>query len=417
MSIITPQDALQRITAQSAMRKAKGKPIEFIRTTGFYGNVFLFQRGDEGIVAPADDSLDPVIADFPKGNVNEMPEVCEQWIQSYDDEINYLQEPDYLIEENGESLLLPINPIKPHNSPNNQSTDSPNRQTIPNLVKATWSQDSPYNDRLSFPGLSQKCLVGCIAVTIGQIMHYWGTRGYHRGCTKTTQYKWSDNGITVEALPPITCFDYKHLTSGKPKTAEEILAVSTLLEYIGKAVQLKYSPTGTGGKMSIYLKMMRERLRLGKNLRSINADSMGIKAFEEAIYQELAQGQPVAMRGVAEVGGHSFVCSGYNADSDMFWFNWGWGGKCNGYYKMTALNPKAKHSFNSNKAAVIGIKPEYILGDANNDGEISVNDVMTINDNILNGKYDEKSDINADGTVSLADTMLVIDQILGKQNI
>ena len=227
-------------------------------------------------------------------------------------------------------------------------------------------------------------------------------------------------------LPPIACFDYKNMTAGMPETKEQIEAVSTLLEYVGKAVQLNYSPSGTGGKISIYTKMMRDRLRLGSTIHSINADSIGCTAFEDVIYKELAEGRPVAMRGTGSAGAHSFICDGYmntlpagegQGGAGLFHFNWGWGGSYNGWYAMNALSPKAKYSFNSKKAAVVGIQPEYILGDIDDDGKISVSDAVKINECILNGQYNEKADVNHDGKVSIADTMQVIDQIMGKENL
>lgn len=395
---ISPQEALQRILGQSTKRKAKGTQIEFIRKFGRNGNVYLFQKGREWIAAPAENSLQPVIADCTEADfTTELPTVCEDWLHSYDDEISFIQGGEYLIEDEFEMWA--------------------GRKDVPALVKATWSQDAPYNDKLLFPENPKKCMVGCVAVTIGQIMQYWGTKGYHRGCTATTKYRWSKSDITVMPLPPIACFDYKNMTAGMPETKEQIEAVSTLLEYVGKAVQLNYSPSGTGGKISIYTKMMRDRLRLGKQIRSINADSIGPGSFEDAIYKELAEGRPVAMRGTGEAGAHSFICDGYRADADLFHFNWGWGGNYNGWYAMSALTLRAKHSFNSKKAAVIGIKPDYILGDIDGDGKISVSDAVKINESILNGQYNEKADVNHDGKVSIADTMQVIDHIMGKENL
>lgn len=324
---------------------------------------------------------------------SDLPPVVEGWLQDYASEVTYHQGGDYIIEDTPAETAV-------------------SRMTIPAMVKAKWNQLAPYNDRLKFPEYSDKCMVGCVAVTIGQIMQYWGSRDYKRGCTATSLYKWSSGKVTVQPLPPITCFDYDHLTPSTPKTKEEIAAVSTMLEYIGKAVKLNYSPTGTGGYMSIYAPLLTSRLRLGKTITIISASTLGVDAFAQRIYEDLIQGRPVAMRGSGSAGAHSFLCDGYDASSDRYHFNWGWGGKYNGYFALIALNPRSGYTFNSNKQAVVGIQPEYKLFDANGDGDISLADVMTVNDNIMAGTYDEKSDVNSDGKVSMADTDQVVSQIL-----
>ncbi|WP_329905580.1 C10 family peptidase [Porphyromonas pogonae] len=61
------------------------------------------------------------------------------------------------------------------------------------------------------------------------------------------------------------------------------------------------------------------------------------------VKSELDAGRPVQYAGMGREGGHSFVCYGYKTDG-YFHFNWGWGGKLYGYFKLTALNPIDKDS-------------------------------------------------------------------------
>lgn len=411
MPHINPNEALQRINAQTSQaapetrKRAKATPIEYVRT--IENNLYLFQRGKEGIIAPADDTLQPIIADCQQADFQSaLPTVCEEWLIAYSTEITDYQIGCGIIEEEESSTAATVGYAA--------TSLQPQRQDIPYLVKTKWSQEAPYNKNLKFAAYSEKCLVGCVAVTIGQLLHYWGTKGFHRGCTATTKYKYTNSPVTVEALPPITHFDYPNLNTSTPKTKEQISAVATLLEYAGKACQLKYSPTGTGGYMPTYSKMMRTRLRMGQNISCIAANMIGMQEFDEKIYNELAHGRPVAMSGVSVYGGHSFICDGYRSDTDMYHFNWGWGGSYNGWYAMSALTPKEKYAFDTNKKAVIGIKPDYALGDTNADGDVTIADIANINSSILQNKYSEAADINHDGTVSVTDTMLLIDHILGK---
>ena len=43
--------------------------------------------------------------------------------------------------------------------------------------------------------------------------------------------------------------------------------------------------------------------------------------------------------GASNTGGHAFVCDGYS--EGYFHFNWGWGGMSDGYFLLTALDPRS----------------------------------------------------------------------------
>lgn len=58
-------------------------------------------------------------------------------------------------------------------------------------------------------------------------------------------------------------------------------------------------------------------------------------------------------------GGHAFICDGF--DEPYFHVNWGWGGSHNGYFTLSAMNP-GPYSFNSEQAAIIGIRGPHLPG-------------------------------------------------------
>ena len=60
------------------------------------------------------------------------------------------------------------------------------------------------------------------------------------------------------------------------------------------------------------------------------------------------------------------------------------------------------------------MKPDYELGDMNNDNVININDVMNLIQAIIDKKTDVKYDINSDNKVNEEDASLLIDYILGK---
>lgn len=408
MARITPTEALQRASSAemqgmrlSAAKSKKAIITEYVRDVD--SNVYLFKKGKEGLILPAFDEATPILGEAEQANFSvELPPHVEAWLKVYADEMDWQAKLPVLIEDVPES----DEPQKP--------SVGEARKTIAYMVKTKWSQGTPYNKHLNFG--DGCCKVGCPAVMVGQLMHYWGTKGYRRGCTATTDYYWQGERYKVKALPPITMFDYANLTTGKPKTAEQIEAVATMLEHIGKAIKSNFDIDATWAQTDVFPPLMVSRLRLGKAIREIRPAKIGDAQFEEAIYQELLAGRPVGVWGTGDTNGcHAFVCDGYNATTKKFHFNFGWGGPYDGHYAMSAINLTTARNYNNRKGAIIGIQPEYKLGDANRDGKVDITDAMAVIDHALDGTFDEAADINGDGKVTVADHTPIVNHILGKE--
>lgn len=414
MARITPQEALQRVSSatQQGMRLVASKTkksviTEYVRDVD--SNVYLFRKGKEGLVLPAFDEVTPILGEAEQADFSvELPHHIQSWLSGYAEEMDLWENRLIVYDDEGNEIVAAAD-----DSGDAQGAEA--KKDIAAMIKTAWAQTAPYNCKL--PQIDGKtCLVGCPAVTLGQLMYYWAKRGYRRGCTSTQQYRYGTDGVIVKALSPVTVFDYGNMSTGKPATAVQKEAVGTLLEYCGKALLMRYGVASSGVSPSTYLPLVQSRLRMGK-AKTIYADKMGEAAFADAIYAELAKGNPVAMGGYHANGGHSFICDGYRAKDNKFHFNWGWGGRYNGHYAMTALNPTSGNTYNLDKAAYTNIRPEYILGDANRDGKVNITDVMTAVDDVLEGKFDEAADVNSDGKVTVADSQRIVDHVLGREGL
>lgn len=394
MAKITADEALQRLS--SSKRKAKGKPnMEFVRAIGERDdNLYLFRQGESGIITTSDSELKPIVGESEDADfTQELPPCLEDWLDDYAREVEWWQNVGCTIVE--EEQMLAAN----------------GRISVSPMIDSKWGQKEPYNDHLIFNGA--RCMTGCGATAAAQIMRYWAKRGYKRGCMPVSGYTTKRNKYVIEPLQNVTVFDYDNMPATKPKTDVQKKAVATLLEYVSKGFCSDYTPGGTGTYASKVAVLLKKLFRMGSKIRMIYA-STGAAAFEETIYNELANGRPLLMAGSGSAGRHVFICDGYDAATDRYHFNWGWDGRYNGYFAMTSLNPWS-YTFNSSKTATIGIQPEYAWCDVNKDGEISLSDVMQVSDDILNNKYEESADVNNDGDVSLTDAMTIIDEILNKK--
>lgn len=411
MARITPQEALQRASSanQQGMRLAASKTkksiiTEYVRDVD--SNVYLFKKGKEGLILPAFDEVTPILGETEQADFSvELPPHVEAWFSGYAEEMDWL--------ENGHRLILL------ENNEEDKPTANEPKKDVPYLVKTKWGQYAPFNAKLVFDG--KVMLVGCPAVMVGQLMHYWGTKGYRRGCTATLKYQWK-GGPVIPATPALTKFDYANLPLTKSCTAVQKEAVSAMLQKIGYAFLTEYSESASGAYTTDITKYMQTRLRLGSTIKYISCESMGLQAFVNAIYNELANGRPCGFYAKhsangAISGSHVFICDGYRAKDDKFHFNFGCTGSYDGYYAMSALNLTKTDNYTADKRAWIGIQPEYKLGDANRDGEINITDVMTTINHSLKGTYDEAADINSDGKVTVADHTPIVNHILHKDTL
>lgn len=393
---------MQRISSaqqqgmMAAPAKNKKSTPKFVRALN--DNVYLFNQGKGGIVTPAYAEITPLLGEFDEGN-DDMPPAMEDWLTGYAAEMEWYAN-DCLVDE------------EPQDEGGAAATET--RKNIAYMCKATWGQGSPYNDLIVFDG--EKCATGCWATAVAIIMQYWGTKGYHRGCTPTIKYHYSDGWTNNEPLPSITVFDYRNFTPSKPKSAAEIKAVATLMKYVGYACKLKYSKDLTVVSGSVATPYLKTALRLGSTISHISSAKLGDEKFEKAIYNEIINGRPCILNGFNSqgTGGHFFVADGYRVFDDKYHINWGWG-SYNGYFALNALKPNQSREYSYNKWATIGIQPDYVLGDVNQDGRVNITDVMVLLQKIQDGDTTIIGDINSDGKVNMADMMLIVNTILGKQ--
>lgn len=387
---ITAEQSLNRL--MGGRRRAKGaQPITLAHSEKHnrVDRLYVFETGDSFVVTPADDTLPTILGVCDESSFDSTNPAMKDWLGGLAKEIAWYQR--------GEEEPL--------------NMDAPNgRTTIAPMVTAKWNQTSPYNKNLNFG--DGACYVGCCAVATAEIMHHWMSLGYERGSKTIPAYTTSTKKYKVSALPSIPLFDYKNMTVTKPKTTAQINAVATLLEYVAKSIKSDFKTTGTGAYNSACVTAMTKYFRMG-NPTQVLSSSMSASKFEEAIYNELAEGRPVYMSGAkaANAGGHTFVCDGYDAATGLFHFNWGWGGSGDGYFALNALTPTGR-DYSFNKRAIVKIQPTYKLGDVNEDGKINVSDVMATVNVINSGKYDERADVNSDGKVTITDVMTIVNKIL-----
>lgn len=371
-------------------------PIRFVKRMG--EGMLAYRQDKKAILTTTDDELPTIIGECNVDGLENIPPAMAAWLVETAREVA-----DYQAKPKPKGIVK-AKAVAGETEPKEK------RVTIEPLIKATWNQGAPYNQNLKFNGKS--VIVGCNAVAIGMIMLYWAKKGYRRGCTATKAYTSKTAKYKVPALPPVTVFDFDNMTFGKPTTLVQKKAVADMLRHIGYALRSDYTTNLTTAPVANDVMVLSKSVRMGDTKRILARS--GYAAWEEQIYNEIANERPVLVLGCTSSGGcHIFVVDGYNADTDMYHVNWGWGGSCNGYFRLSVLDATSVKAYSSNKQAIIGICPTYKLGDVNNDDEVTITDAMKVVELAAQGSTNPQADINSDGKVTAADANVIVEHITG----
>ena len=345
-------------------------------------SIYAFNCDGGGyVIASADSRALPVLGYSDTGSIEweRMPENMRVWLKLYDEAIATLgNRQDF---KDGD-----ITDPASHSGTLRQ-TRTIERAPIEPLIKTNWYQIVPYyNECPLYDGADsslagKRCMTGCTPTATAQVMNYYqwpkAITDSLPGYDIETTYKDEKKVWHIDALPPVTfawedmldCYLEPRDGSWQPKeilgTEAQQQAVATLMRYCGQAMKTTYSPAGsatsTDAQYAALVKDFGYTAATQINFRTLYT----IDEWEDIIYGELAANRPVLYNGYSESEGHSFICDGYDGDG-LFHINWGWGGKDDGYFSLSVLNPHNNTSvgagssgigFSINHGAIIYLDP------------------------------------------------------------
>lgn len=315
---------------------------------------YICSIGDNNgfVVVSGDDRFKEVLGYTTSGNADsaEMPDGLKYWLDFLASEMQAAQEH---YDANGTVRTATVD----ENSYNTLTSVTP-------LVKTKWNQSAPFNDLCPMT-TDGRAVTGCVATGMAQIMKYHEaptkgigshTNAYFSSCTAdfgNTVYDWAN-----------MCNEY-----GAEATDAQKNAVATLMYHCGVATDMKYSAYDSATP-SIYAGMaLVNYFGYNPNMHYEGRDYMSAEAWKALLLSELQDGRPLVYSGhTSETGGagHFFVCDGYDANTGMFHFNWGWGGTYDGYYELSALEPgiggigAGTGEFNYLQGTIVGMQPEIM---------------------------------------------------------
>ena len=138
-------------------------------------------------------------------------------------------------------------------------------------------------------------------------------------------------------------------------TTEARAAVAQLCYVLGTTSYLNYA-NSTGGSIREVGNALYNQYRIRSTYTS--KSKYGQMAWEQTLYDMLSKGWPVVCSGQGN-GGHAFVCDGYDAQLELFHFNFGWGGTGDGYYPVDDTE-NAMGGYYAGQAVLLNMRPQTL---------------------------------------------------------
>lgn len=216
---------------------------------------------------------------------------------------------------------------------NGRRAQSDSKVDILPLLTCHWHQESPYND-LS-PVITDgnvKTVAGCVAIAAAQITYYWRRDNPEYTLKDTPTYIYGSAPVT-EVIPKGSPNNWNLIRDSytSEDSPESRAAAAQLCYVLGTTSYLNYG-SSTGGSVFDASNAMYSQFRLRSSYTTRAKCTQ--EQWETILYGELSCGRPVMCGGDDNSGGHAFVLDGYDSKTNLYHFNFGWGGSGDGYYPV-----------------------------------------------------------------------------------
>lgn len=302
-------------------------------TTASRSDAYYVFNNDAGgfVIIAGDDAVTPVLGYTSTGSFDaeNLPDGLKDLLKSYERQIAALGD-NYVANQTATKAAF----------------------TGENLLNtAKWNQGNPFNKYTP-----NNYVTGCVATAGAIVMKH---HGYPAKGTGSHSYTW--NGKTWTANFEHT-YDWASMPAKYDGTNDAAFdGVARLMADLGVAVEMQYNKDGSGAYIGNLITAMQKYYGYSKLTYLASIDDMEAEAWNAKLRGEIDANRPILYSASdASAGGHSFIIDGYKDES--FSVNWGWGGYCDGFYKIGALNPESAgkptgDKYNVSQSAVFGMEP------------------------------------------------------------
>ena len=224
------------------------------------------------------------------------------------------------------------------------------------LLETTWGQGNKYSTTNYNkycpvdPNTNYKCIAGCTAVALAQILHYWQCQVFPDGTESYTPPGFSNPLPTVYFYNEDYDWDEMNHNSPDDDNAE-------LIYHCGVAINVMYTDSSTGGFDSNVRYAMEDYF--GFQTSGLISKSGNETEWINMLRADIDAGRPIYYAGSGNDGRHGWVIDGYKTNN-TFHCNWGWEnsqGENDEWYLLSSLNPRDYDGFTSDQKAILGAEP------------------------------------------------------------
>lgn len=219
------------------------------------------------------------------------------------------------------------------------------------LKTAEWNQMAPFNKYTP-----NNYVTGCVATAGAIVMKH---HGYPAKGTGSHSYTWNGKTLTANFEHD---YDWASMPAKYDGTNDAAFdGVARLMADLGVAVEMQYNKDGSGAYIGNLVTALQKYYGYSKLSHLMAIEDVGAEAWNGRLREEIDANRPVLYAASDPArGGHAFVIDGYKDES--FSVNWGWGGYCDGFYQIGALNPESAgkptgDKYNVDQSAVFGMEP------------------------------------------------------------
>ncbi len=235
------------------------------------------------------------------------------------------------------------------------------------FVITKWGQSRPFNDNCTFTNgnSTYKCVTGCVATALAQIMNYYRFPECGKGSNSYEVKYNNDFTITFSEDFSLSVYDWNNMLDSYEAyyntTTVDVhtQAVAKLMKDCGVATNTRYSDSSHGSSSSLNNAetALKTYFNYDSSTQLYKRSDYSSEEWMNIIYQEIGKGRPILYSGTEgesiASSGHAFILNGYDNTGKIF-INWGWDGSYEGYYDMDLLNPASYH-YNYNQSMVIAV--------------------------------------------------------------
>lgn len=256
------------------------------------------------------------------------------------------------------------------------------------LNTAEWNQMAPFNKYTP-----KNYVTGCVATAGAIVMKH---HGYPAKGTGSHSYTWNGKTWTANFEHD---YDWASMPAKYDGTNDAAFdGVARLMADLGVAVEMQYNKDGSGAYIGNLVTALQKYYGYSKLSHLMAIEDVGAEAWNAKLRGEIDANRPILYSASdASAGGHSFIIDGYKDES--FSVNWGWGGYCNGFYQIGALNPESAgkptgDKYNIGQTAVIGLQPSDGKEKVSSLGFLKYDGLMQVlNMNVTDVKKGQKFDV------------------------